>query len=877
MSGAKVDHYEVKELVGSGGMGEVYRAFDLVLNRDVAIKFLLTHSDQKQYEHLLNEARAIAAVDHPGICTIHGFGEFNNRPFLVLELLQGRSMDQELRRNKLEIDDFLDLAIQTCEGLAAAHKRGIVHGDLKPSNIFVTENPRRTKILDFGVAYKTIPTLQPTTHPALSPQVDSVQGGPVGGTIPYMSPEQSLGLAIDARSDIFSLGIVFYEMLTGVRPFNGSTASAIINSIRTANCPSPKQVRPETTPEVERIILRTLLKDPALRYQNVELLRGDLLVCRRAQSAPLDARRHKRISTVGLACAGLLAILLFVFAFLKAMFPEPESLPKVSKVWSTDTTTQETTPSIAPDGSYVVFASDRIEGKWKLFKQDVGTRNPVLITTAKDAEEFEPALSPNGRLLAFTSRGEINGEGIFIRDLKDNAIRRVAPFGHQPCWSPDSTSLAFVDEAMDDPQRTVTQRSALWLSTTTGNFRKLYAGDARQPKWSPLGSRIVFVSVKSGRRTLQTISVGGGSPEPVENTVAVDWSPEWSEDGRYLYFCSDRDHSMNLWRIKIDQVSGKTKGSAMPVTVPDDYISHISIARKTNRLAYTRDLSRTSLFRIRLEGRRKIGSPQPLSISSQGLLFAGINPAATGSMVAFHSHRGVEHVFAADLSKGDMSQLTNTNWNDRVPRWSPDGKSIAFQSQRSGTWEIWLMDADGSHVRQLTHQRTAPGAVNPVWSSDGQRLAYSEQGGPVRIVDLSQPASAQSQAAIVTLPAAGNGAFFLAKHWSPCGDSLTGSLHRSDGETIGIAVQNVTTGTISQITADGGEAPNWADQCAAIVYRLHGSLSIVDVQSHESHVLFSSPTFNVYDSIGVNKTADWLYFTNLASEKHVAVAAIDHL
>jgi eukaryotic-like serine/threonine-protein kinase len=879
--GLVVSHYQIGKLIGHGGMGEVYSADDMLLHRSVAVKFLLRKPSDgvAQEEALLSEARSIASVGHPSICTVYNFGEFKGRSFLVLELLEGKPLDQELKAGPLAVTDFLDLAIQTCDGLSAAHQKGTVHRDIKPSNLYICKDPRRVKILDFGLA-RSVTFLRESSPKrrtaSLDPGTDETLSLPLlAGTVPYMSPEQIRGHGVDCRSDIFSLGTVFYQILTGSTPFEGPDPESTLARILSRDPTPPRKLRPAIPAQVEQIVMKMLQRDTELRYQSIDEVRNELATFRTELSAPERAPSH---SNRWVSLAALFFLILAVSMALSKIRREPQavlSAPRVSKVWSTDTPGQETTPSISKDGRFVVFASNRT-GKWNLYRQEVGNREAVRLTADDKAEETEPALSPDGRMIAFSSRGGEEGEGVFVRNLDGTNTARIATFGHQPTWSPDAKQVAFVDEALLDPKRTVAESSALWTSTLNGDPRRIYP-DARQPKWSPHGNRIAFVSVQGGHRVLQTISANGGTPESADNSQSVDWSPDWSSDGQYLYFCSDRNRSMNLWRRRIDENSGRVQEGSEPVTVQDDYIGHLSISRGTNRIAYMQDLSRTTMYRIQIKGQHLVGDPQPLpQASSHALLIAGLNPSPDGKSVAFHSDRYVENIFLADAHTGARHQLISSPWNDRVPRWSPDGQQIAFQSQRSGRWEIWLMRADGKGAHKLTSTVAAHGVVNPVWAPDCHRLAFSEQGGHVTILDLSRPQADGSFEMTALPPPRENGNVFFAKHWSPCGDFLAGSLHRHDGTALGIAIQNIGTGEITQVTSDGGEAPNWLNDCSAVVYRTaNESLSIVDTHTKSTKPLPLPPGFHVFDSIGVTKDANWLFFTDLASETDVVVASLD--
>lgn len=876
--GVRVSHYQIEKLIGSGGMGEVYSAEDTLLHRRVAVKFLLPRPTGNEREEvaLLSEARSIASVGHPSICTVYDFGEFESRSFLVLELLEGKPLDHELRAGPMAIADFLELALQTCEGFSAAHQKGTVHRDIKPSNLYVCQAPRRIKILDFGLARSATPILEsPATarNEEVDPQsAETISLPSLEGTVPYMSPEQIEGKGVDCRSDIFSLGIVFYQMLTGFRPFEGPDPKATLTLIL-AGEPAPiRKVRPSVPAKLEQIVMRMLERDLARRYQSIEEVRNELT----AFQAQLAAAHHTAPNSRRWYFLAAMGVLLLAAAIgLNKMGRRPQApAPRVSKVWSTDTPGQETTPSISPDGRFVVFASDRT-GEWNLFRQDVGSREASPLTTDRKANETEPALSPDGRMIAFAARGGELGEGVFVRNLDGSNTVRIAPFGHQPTWSPDAKQIVFVDEALLDPKSTTAGRSALWASTLSGVRRKIYQGDARQPKWSPHGLRLAFVSVEGGRRLLATIPADGGIRESADDSPFVDWSPAWSPDGKYLYFCSDRDRSMNLWRRRIDEDSGRVLAKPEPVTVQDDYIGHLSVSTGSKLIAYVQDLSRTTMYRMPIIERQGAGDPTPLpQASSHALLITGLNPSPDGSRVAFNSLRYVENIFLADTRTGQRTQLTSSA-NDRVPRWSPDGKKIAFQSQRSGRWEIWLMDADGKGAQQLTASRSVQGVVNPVWAPDGKRLAFSEQGGHVSILDLPKRQANGSYALASLPPPLKNGEVFLAKNWSTCGD-LAGSLHRPDGTTLGIAIQNVKTGEITQVTSDGGEAPNWIHDCATVVYRTADhSLSVVDIRTKTIKPLGLDANFHVSDSIGVTQDGNWLFFTDLASETDVVVAALE--
>jgi eukaryotic-like serine/threonine-protein kinase len=877
--GLSVSHYQIEKLIGNGGMGEVYSAEDTLLHRRVAVKFLLRRAsgDERQEAALLSEARSIASVGHPSICTVYDFGEFEGRSFLVLELLEGKPLDRELRAGPMAITDFLGLAIQACDGFSAAHQKGTVHRDIKPSNLYVCKSPRRIKILDFGLARSATPMLESTAlvrNEDVNPQsAETISLPLLEGTVPYMSPEQIEGRGVDCRSDIFSLGIVFYQMLTGSRPFEGPDPKATLALILAGEPTPVRKFRPGVPAKLEQIVMKMLERDLGQRYQSIDEVRNELTAFQAGLAATPQAAPTSR-KWFFLAAMGVL--LLAVAIGLNKTGRRPQAAaPRVSKIWSTDTPGQETTPSISPDGRFVIFASDRT-GEWNLFRQDVGSREASPLTTDDRADETEPALSPDGRMIAFAASGGELGEGVFVRNLDGSDTVRIAPFGHQPTWSPDGKQIAFVDEALLDPKSTTTGRSALWASTLHGVRRKIYQGDARQPKWSPHGIRLAFVSVEGGRRSLATIPAEGGIPKAAdEGSQYVDWSPDWSPDGKYLYFCSDRDRSMNLWRRRIEEGSGKVQAKPEPVTVQDDYIGHLSISTGSKLIAYVQDLSRTTLYRLPIAGRQGAGVPQPLpQASSHALLITGLNPSPDGSRVAFNSLRYVENIFLADTHTGQRTQLTSSA-NDRVPRWSPDGKKIAFQSQRSGRWEIWLMDADGKGAQQLTATRTVQGVVNPVWAPDGKRLAFSEQGGHVSILDLSKRQTNGSFALTPLPPPAKNGEVFLAKNWSSCGD-LAGSLHRPDGTTLGIAIQNVKTGEITQVTSDGGEAPNWIHDCATLVYRTADhSLSVVDIRTKTIKPLGLGTSFHVSDSIGVTQDGNWLFFTDLASETDVVVAALE--
>ena len=532
--GRRIGPYKILSLLGAGGMGEVYLAEDARLNRRVALKLLPAGftKDPERVRRFEREARAASALNHPNIVTIHDIGESDNTHFIATEFVEGRTLRRLIADGDLKTEEMLNVAAQIAEALAAAHAAGIIHRDIKPENIMLRPDGY-AKVLDFGIAKLTERTSSsPTTRRDLS-EAAQTETGAVLGTIAYMSPEQSLGQKLDQRTDVFSLGVILYEMLTGEHPFRGATNAATFDRILNHDPPTPNIRDAEAAPELTRVVCRALEKDRELRHQTASDLRAELKRLQRAlDSSPSVSGKFMagaRLSrparslsgrTAGLALASLVVLVAAIgvyFALRRTASPKWEATAaapaaNINFTQLTDQPGQELSPSLAPDGKAVIYAA-RASDDWDIYWQRVGGRNPRNLTEDSPADDTHPALSPDGEHIAFRSEREKGG--IFVMGATGESVRRLTDFGFYPTWSPDGREVAVSTEGFTDPNVRGLGPSMVWIiNVTTGEKRQLTdakTGDAAQPAWSPSGARIAYWGKhKGGQRDIWTIPARDG-------------------------------------------------------------------------------------------------------------------------------------------------------------------------------------------------------------------------------------------------------------------------------------------------------------------------------------------------------------------------------
>jgi Tol biopolymer transport system component/serine/threonine protein kinase len=872
---SSVAHYKVLRRLGSGGMGEVYLAQDTVLGRQVALKVLLpgVAEDPGRRARFAAEARAVAALNHPNIVTVHSVEESGGVHFITMEYVAGKPMSAVIPATGLPLKRFLELALPLVEAVAAAHQQGVIHRDLKPDNVMVSDDGR-VKVLDFGLAkLKAAPDGDAEAETLLKTNRALTNDGQILGTVAYMSPEQAEGKPLDHRSDIFSLGILLFEMATGRRPFAGDSAASIVSAILRDEAVSVNRFNPDFPQQLARVIHRCLAKEPSRRSQNALDIRNELAESKQdLDSGVLAATRGTRTSRPrwvfgAVAVVAALAVLGIAAGVLWQTgggdTGGDEAIRGATFTQLTHGAGQELFPSISPDGRTIVYASG-VAGNMDIYSQRVGGQNPVNLTAHSAADEFQPAFSPDGERIAF--RSDRDGGGIFVMGATGESVRRLTNTGYHPAWSPDGTQVLYVTQNVTDPAMRFTT-SEMWAVAVADGARRLLAeGDAVQPAWSPNGHRIAFWgrTTSAGPGDIWTMPATGGPPVAVTSEPSIDWNPVWAPDGRYLYFASDRGGSMNLWRVPIDERSGAVLGPAASVTTGGGATNqHVTISKDGQRLAYVSRVAATNVQRVSFDPATERASSDPQWITRGSLAYAQPDPSPDGKLVAFNSSGTQEDIFVASADGSGLQQLTDDAFEDRAARWAPGGQRLAFYSNRTGKYEIWTVNRDGGDRQQLTR---SPGAHYPVWSPDGGRMAYSTHSpNGAFIFDTRKPWNEQKPQPLPAIP--DRTQTFEIWSWSPDGRQLAGQKHLTDLSHAGIAVHEIGSNTIRWLT-DAGEWPVWMRDSRRLLFSHRGSLVLIDSATGRRKEILALPQ-NSLGSVGLSEDNRGIYITLQAAEADV--------
>ncbi|HEY1306042.1 MAG TPA: protein kinase [Vicinamibacterales bacterium] len=879
--GARLGTFEIVSTLGAGGMGIVYRAHDTRLRRDVALKILpdTFAGDPERLDRFQREAQAIAALNHPNVVTIYSVEERDGLHFLTMELIEGTTLVDVIRPGGLSLDTLLTIALPLADAISAAHQRSIVHRDLKPANVMVTAD-QRVKVLDFGLA-KLKQDVYASPEPSLATTAQLTAQHSVLGTPSYMSPEQAEGKPVDARTDIFSLGVMLYEMATGVRPFHGDSSLAILSSILKDTPSSMLALRPDLPLDFDRIVRRCLAKDPTRRYQTSLDVRNELedvqrqISSRSASAVPGRPSGGRRGWRTIAATAVVMALVVAAAALLWRARVDRESGAPSHMTFDhlTSQSGAELFPSVSPDGKWIVYTGEA-SGNRDIYLQSVSGQTAINLTKDSPDEDEQPAFSPDGERIAF--RSSRDGGGIFVMGRTGEGVRRLTRAGFNPAWSPDGSAIAFASVATEIRPQNAEQRGRIMVVVLNQGEPRELATDGMLPAWSPHGKRIAFsgrLSGAAGVSNLATVAASGGEPAvPVTTGGFMNWNPIWTHDGTQLYFVSNRGGTMNIWRVAIDEDTGQARGQPEPITSPAPFTAHLSLAGTGTLLAYSAVLETQNIQKLRVDPVKGEVVGDPVAVTTGTRFWSDPDPSPDGTSVVFYSQVGPEgDLYVANSDGIAMRQLTDDVAIDRVPRWSPDGEWISMFSDRGGTLHAWEIRRDGSDLRQLTRQ---PSSVT-AWSPDGRRLAISrrvlnaKQGDrTASIIDAHVPLEGGT---VVDLPAPPPPfVTFNPNAWSPDGTRIAG---QNGFTTPGFSIYSTVTKTFER-AVEFGEWPVWLPDGKRILFVARGhEFHVFDTRTKELKRIYSVKR----DTLGpprLTRDGRDMYFSRRVTEADIWVAKL---
>jgi len=736
MVGKTLGHYKIEAMLGKGGMGLVFRARDMHLDRTVAVKVLPPHalSDAEVRKRFVQEAKAASALNHPNIITIYDINSADVDgqvvDYIAMEFVQGQTLHTLIGHKPLELPEALRYAVQIADALAAAHAAGIIHRDIKPANVMVTDLGL-VKVLDFGLA-KTVERTGRETDATETIRLgtDLTQHGMVMGTAAYMSPEQARGARLDARTDIFSFGAVLYEMVTGKRAFPGESQISCLEAVRHKEVAPPSEINPVMASDLERIVVRCLKKDPEYRFQHMVDVKVALRELKEESEtgklrlssgvSVLPRRRWQPWAAILAAAVVLAAGALLVSRRLVWRGSEPAGAQQLTRITSDDGLA--TDPAISSDGKLLVYASDRAgEGNLSLWVRQMAGGEPIRLTS-DNADSVQPDFSPDGTQIVF--RSEREGGGIYVMPALGGEARLIARYGRNPRFSPDGGRIAYW---VGDRQAS----SQIYLVPASGGESKA----------------LVFPAVKTARY------------------------PIWSPDGKHLMFCGSPGlHPNELrevydWWVASVETGAVFKTGAFPALENAGLLTSYTLAPGAwvqDRVLFCAGPKRQSLpgghipnpnesaniwQAVITNDNWKITAP-PKRLTFGTDLTARFSVAGTGQVV-FSSQSENFDVWSLpiDASKGNvqgqMERLTQDAAADSYPSITADGKRMVFWSDRSGNADIWLKDLESGRERRLT--------VNPAYetfpmiSPDGASIAYWSVETPNRPAVFFAPLGSDGQ------------------------------------------------------------------------------------------------------------------------------------
>lgn len=739
----KFGRYELVGPLGRGGMGEVWEARDTELDRRVALKFLSAAAALGQAaERLTREARAASALNHPNIVTVHEIFHDEQTPVLAMELVEGITL-RPLVKTPQPINRVIALGRQIAQALAAAHERGIVHRDIKPENLMVRADGY-IKVLDFGLARQATPGGEGHLSAASG---DSA----LAGTLNYMAPEQTRGDFATSASDVFSLGIVLYELATGRHPFRSDSLIDTAHAIAYAEPTPPRALNHNIPQSLSTVLLAMLAKNPSERPSSAET--GQMLAGMEAaeEATSTESRNSEtlrllaRLGTRGrrpaknaglrlrqampiaaLALISLLGLLWFLWTARKS----PEPTEPMTVVPLTSFEGYKDFGSFSPDGKSIVFSWNGGQGGFggkqerNIYIKKIGAGGPVRLTFARE-DEILPAWSPDGRYIAFCrmidSRAPYERFVVYIVPAAGGAPRKITEASEGVSWSPDGKALAVAGLPPESG-------GIFLVSLTTGNQSRLTGSRQyldRFPMFSPDGRWIAFTrSLRPEESELLVVPTRGGTVRQLTFDHRPIYGEAWSGDSKEIVFASNRGSGgESLWRIPVGggvprRVSATLWGAFYP-----------AISRQGDRLLYTESYEDSNIYASNEAGFR--GRSAPARFSTPKLLIASsrrddspnISPV-DGRIVFISKRTGNEEIWVCDRNGGDLRQLTSFGGPATgTPRWSPDGRWIAFDSLAAGNADIYVISAQGGAPRRLT---SGPfGNFVPSWSPDSKRIYFT--------------------------------------------------------------------------------------------------------------------------------------------------------